>query len=61
MRIPVADDGRIRLHSALANQPVMTDPEHVTGQRERFVLHQSRVFDAPSERCRVPGSVEALN
>ena len=49
MRIPVAD-GQIRLASTLANQPVMTDPEHVTGHRERFVLQQARVFDAPSER-----------
>lgn len=34
----------------MANRPVMTDPEHVTGHRERFVLQQSRVFDAPTER-----------
>jgi uncharacterized protein YndB with AHSA1/START domain len=28
----------------------MTDPEHVTGHRERFVLQQARVFDASPER-----------
>jgi uncharacterized protein YndB with AHSA1/START domain len=28
----------------------MTDPEHVTGHRKRFVLQQTRVFDAPAGR-----------
>ena len=50
MRIPVADDRQGRLASALANQPAMTDPEHVTSHRERFVLQQARVFAAPAER-----------
>ena len=50
MRTSVADDRQVRLASTLGKQPVMTDPEHVTGHRERFVLQQARVFDAPAER-----------
>ena len=40
----------VRLARALANQPFMPDPEHVTGHREGFVLQQARVFGAPSDR-----------